>query len=196
MKYLIMNKFPRFRAASDELLNILRNTTADELDFKYKIPGDKRISLILDKKRINLCRQLFGHNRMPKIESCYAIFLDPSKKAIGFFHVSTGNETSTPANTKRILAVACYLGASSVLVTHNHPSGQASPSDPDKHRTYDLAAALALVDIKLLDHIIISKSGYYSFLGSGLLHQINQYVKDDMERYYHWLDEPHCPPTR
>lgn len=190
-----MKNYPRYRAQSIELLELLKGTTAELDDFTYRIPGDKRISLITERARINICRQLFGHKQLPKIESCYALYLDPSDKAIGYFHVSTGNETSTPANTKRIFAVGCALGASSVLVTHNHPNGPAFPSSPDKHRTYDLTAALDLVNIRLLDHIIIAKDGYYSFYESGLLNQIIQYVYDDKHRYYHWLDQPHSLPN-
>jgi DNA repair protein RadC len=56
-----------------------------------------------------------------------------------------------------------------VIVSHNHPSGDPSPSDPDKHLTERIKSALALVDVRLLDHIIVGGVKHFSFELQGLL---------------------------
>lgn len=70
---------------------------------------------------------------------------------------------------KLIVKQAVMLLADSMILVHNHPSGTAEPSRQDKEVTERIAAAAALFDIRLLDHIIVSSGGYFSMHGKGLL---------------------------
>ena len=72
-------------------------------------------------------------------------------------------------DTKLVLVAALKSAASSIILSHNHPSGSCAPSDADRQLTKKLAAAAKLLDLRVLDHIIVSDEGYYSFADEGLL---------------------------
>jgi DNA repair protein RadC len=72
-------------------------------------------------------------------------------------------------STRIIVQRALELNAAAVIVSHNHPSGDPSPSDADKHLTKQIKSALALVDVSLLDHIIVGGVKHFSFELQGLL---------------------------
>jgi len=67
-----------------------------------------------------------------------------------------------------ILVVALKCNASSIVLIHNHPSGNLQPSEQDKAITKKLREASKLLDLLLLDHLIISREGYYSFADNGI----------------------------
>lgn len=80
--------------------------------------------------------------------------------------MSKGGITGSVVDIRIILGVALKCGASSIIMIHNHPSGKLVPSDADKTITKKLKQSCELSDIALIDHLIISKSGYYSFSDS------------------------------
>ena len=77
--------------------------------------------------------------------------------------------TGTVADPRLILAAALKVGAVSVILCHNHPSGNLKASRADEELTQKIKCAAAYHDIKVLDHLIISNEGYYSFTDEGLL---------------------------
>jgi DNA repair protein RadC len=70
-------------------------------------------------------------------------------------------------DAKTVLARALELKATSLILSHNHPSGNLKPSQADRELTTRLKAAAAIFDISILDHLIVSQEGYYSFSESG-----------------------------
>ena len=96
-------------------------------------------------------------------EHFVALYLSQANKIIGYYHHSTGTINSTPVDIEIIAAVALKTLAKAVIIAHNHPSGNLKPSEADRIITKRIKEALKLFDIKLLDHIIITKEGYYSF---------------------------------
>lgn len=83
--------------------------------------------------------------------------------------VSTGGITSTTVDPRRIFRRALEVGAVSMIVAHNHPSGSVQPSKADESLTQKLLHGSKYLDIKLLDHVIIGREGYFSFADEGLL---------------------------
>ncbi|MBW7951310.1 MAG: JAB domain-containing protein, partial [Chitinophagaceae bacterium] len=77
--------------------------------------------------------------------------------------------TGTLVDTRIILKNALSYGATNIILCHNHPSGNLKPSDADKKITNKIKQAATLLDIHLLDHIIVSDEGYFSFADDGLL---------------------------
>lgn len=96
-------------------------------------------------------------------EHFVAIYLNQANKIIGYYHHSTGTINSTPVDIEIVAAVALKTLAKAVIISHNHPSGNLKPSEADRVITKRIKEALSLFDIKLLDHIITTKEGYYSF---------------------------------
>ncbi len=107
-----------------------------------------------------------------KDESCEqfaVIFLNRANKVTHFEIVSKGGITGTVADPRIILKKALEEDATSIILSHNHPSGNLQPSKADEDITAKIKNAAALIDINVLDHIIVSDEGYYSFMDEGRL---------------------------
>ena len=97
------------------------------------------------------------------------LFLNRANKINHFQIVSEGGITGTVADPRVILKKALEEDAVSIILCHNHPSGSLKPSKADEVLTDKIKEAAAYLDIKVLDHIIVSDDGYYSFADEGLL---------------------------
>jgi DNA repair protein RadC len=102
-------------------------------------------------------------------EECWVLYLTSSNRLIERQRVSQGGVQATVVDHSLIVKRALELLSTQIIMVHNHPSGAASPSEADKVLTRKVAEAAALFDIKLLDHIIISKEGSFSFRRESLL---------------------------
>jgi len=97
------------------------------------------------------------------------IFLNRANKINHFEIVSEGGITGTVADPRIILGKALEEKATSLILCHNHPSGSLKPSQADKELTFKIKEAAQFLDIRVLDHVIVSDDGYYSFADEGLL---------------------------
>jgi DNA repair protein RadC len=104
-------------------------------------------------------------------EQFVVAYLNVSNNVLGIYRCSTGGITGTICEIRLILGVALKIAATSVLVSHNHPSGNLKPSRADEELTQKLKEAGRVMDVKVLDHIIIEPTGthFYSFADEGLL---------------------------
>ncbi|HVX50342.1 MAG TPA: JAB domain-containing protein, partial [Chitinophagaceae bacterium] len=83
--------------------------------------------------------------------------------------ISHGGVTGTVADPRVILKKALEHDATRLILCHNHPSGNLAPSRADKELTYKIKEAAGYIDIDVIDHIIVSEDGHYSFADNGLL---------------------------
>jgi len=97
------------------------------------------------------------------------IFLNRANKINHFEIISHGGLTGTVADPRVILKKALEEDAVSLILSHNHPSGSLKPSRADEALTVKIKEAASLLDIRVIDHIIVSEDGYYSFADEGLL---------------------------
>lgn len=97
------------------------------------------------------------------------LFLNRANKIIDFQIVSSGGISGTVADPRIILKQAVQLGASVIILSHNHPSGNLKPSRADEDITHKIVKAASYLDIKVADHIIVSEEGYFSFADEGLV---------------------------
>lgn len=97
------------------------------------------------------------------------LFLNRANKINHFEIVSEGGITGTVADPRIILKKALEQDAVSLILCHNHPSGSLKPSKADEELTHKIKEAARYFDIKILDHIIVSETGYYSFADEGIL---------------------------
>ncbi len=114
------------------------------------------------------CKYLYNEETVYR-EIFFVLFLNRSNKVTGFIKISEGGMTGTVADPRLILTAALLAGASSLVLTHNHPSGSLIPSRQDEQLTEKIKQAARYLDIKVLDHVIISDEGYYSFADEGIL---------------------------
>lgn len=103
------------------------------------------------------------------LESCFILLLNNASKAIGYAKISQGGITGTVIDVRIVAKYAVDSLATSVILAHNHPSGNLKPSQADISITEKVKNALALLDIKLIEHLILTVDGFYSFADEGHL---------------------------
>lgn len=102
-------------------------------------------------------------------EECWALFLNRSNRLISKEMISKGGQDSTVIDNRIIIRKAIEKKASALILVHNHPSGNALPSQADITQTQALSQALRTCDLQLIDHVIISDRSYYSFADEELV---------------------------
>ena len=102
-------------------------------------------------------------------EEFWLLMLNRANRVLGRYKVSQGGLSGTVIDTRIILKKALDTLASSIIVCHNHPSGNMQPSDADVKITGKLKKAAEMLEIKLLDHVIIADKTYFSFADEGLI---------------------------
>jgi DNA repair protein RadC len=114
-------------------------------------------------------RILAPHLQDLKVEECWVLYLNSAHYLIAKECMSTGGINGTVVDPRVIFKKALEYQAVSIVVAHNHPSGQLQPSKADEHLTKKLRKSGDMLDIQLHDHLIIGGDGYYSFLSQGKL---------------------------
>ncbi|MGA8009610.1 MAG: JAB domain-containing protein, partial [Thiomonas sp.] len=98
-----------------------------------------------------------------------ALFLDSQHRLIASEELSRGTLAYTSVYPREIVKAALRLNAGALILAHNHPSGVAEPSAADRALTQTLKSALALVDVRVLDHLVVTRQSVFSFAERGLL---------------------------
>ena len=101
------------------------------------------------------------------VEDFYMLHLNRTNYVLGISHISRGGIGGTVVDAKIVFGHALLTASSAIIFAHNHPSGSCSPSHPDIELTLKLKKAAEALDIKLLDHLIITKDRYYSMADKG-----------------------------
>lgn len=110
----------------------------------------------------------WSENLIELQEEFNVILLNNSNEFLGIFPMSKGGITACVIDVRLIFACALKANATNIIVAHNHPSGKLIPSSNDIDITQKIKSAGKILDISLIDHIIISAKGYYSFMEEGL----------------------------
>lgn len=112
---------------------------------------------------------LFPHVAGSPYEQFWVLFLNKANKKVAIRCVSEGGLDSTVVDPKRIFKIALEENAANIILCHNHPSGNLTPSVSDLKLTEKIKKAAEVLDIKVLDHIIIGDEKYYSFADQGCM---------------------------
>lgn len=142
-----------------------------EITIRYK--GNKKSEL----KKITssadtyqILKEMYLLDTIDWTEQMILICLNQANKVIGYYKVSTGGTTGTVCDPKIIFTIALNCaGTSKIILSHNHPSGNLQPSRADEDITRKIKDAGKLLDIQLIEHIIYTDEGYYSFCDEGLI---------------------------
>lgn len=152
-------------------LDVLNNVS--EIDIVYKRKVSCKVSerpVITNSTDVyKICLHYWDDDKIELLEEFKVLFLNRSNRVLQLFSVSLGGITGTVADPRLIMAAAVKLASCSMILAHNHPSGSLKPSRQDEELTQKIKCAAAYFDIKVLDHVIISPEGYYSFADEGLL---------------------------
>lgn len=101
-------------------------------------------------------------------EEFWVLFLNNSNKVISKAQLSKGGITGTIVDARMVFRLALENGATGLILCHNHPSGNLQPSNADKEITNKLKIAGDSLDVKVLDHLIVTETKYYSFVDEGI----------------------------
>ena len=115
-------------------------------------------------------REFYNPNTIALQEEFVCMFLNRCNRVLGVYPLSLGGITGTVADIRIILGIALKVAATGLIVSHNHPSGNLSPSKTDKDLTGKIKECCNMMELKLLDHLVIIPEGsFYSFADEGLL---------------------------
>lgn len=142
--------------------------TLEKISLKKDPTDFKRIKITGSKDSADYIRQ-FYESDIELYESFFLLLLNQQNQTIGYAKISQGGVAGTVVDTKIILKYIVDTLAQSVVLCHNHPSGNLIPSDADKTITNKIRDAVKLLDSKVLDHIILTKDDYFSFADNDLI---------------------------
>ncbi|WP_026898834.1 JAB domain-containing protein [Daejeonella oryzae] len=137
--------------------------------YKPKFKASERPAITSSKNVYEILIQSWDMNKIELLEQFKILLLNRANKVLGIFEVSSGGISGTTADPKLIFGIALKTCASGIIISHNHPSGQLKPSDADLRITRKIKEGGNFLDISVLDHVIITSTGYFSFADEGLI---------------------------
>jgi DNA repair protein RadC len=137
----------------------------EEIFYSPKINSSESVN-----KYSEFARSMFNDGSIELREEFFIILLNRANEVIGCSKISEGGYSGTIADGKMIFSTALlHTNANAIILAHNHPSGQLKPSDTDIRLTNKLVQFGEMIDLPILDHLIITAEGYYSFADEGQL---------------------------
>jgi DNA repair protein RadC len=140
-----------------------------EIRVSYSNTNVERIKVANSQILYNLILWQWDLDLIEFQEEVKIVLLNRANIVLGIYEMSKGGTSGTIVDIKIILGIALKCNASSIVITHNHPSGSLEPSCSDKETTKKLKEACKILDLNLLDHLIITSEGYYSFSDNNIL---------------------------
>ena len=140
-----------------------------QLSYKTNVKPSQRPKITSSKDASEVLMHSWDLSKLELVEQFKVLFTNRANKVLGILELSTGGMTATVADPKLIFVAALKAGASGIILSHNHPSGNLKPSQADIDLTRKIKDGGKLLEIQLLDHVIMTTEGYYSFADEGLL---------------------------
>lgn len=137
--------------------------TIKEIRVSYTSGNTNKIKINNSKDSYELIKSCWSMNTIELQEEFKVLLLNRNHQVLGIYPLSKGGVAGTIVDAKLVFSVALKCNASSMILAHNHPSGNLKPSETDLRLTKRLKEAGTYLEILVLDHLIISKEGYYSF---------------------------------
>ena len=140
-----------------------------QLSYLPKVkPGDRPM-VCTSSEVYKILKDTWDFRTFEFVEQFKVMLLNRVNRVIGICTISTGSSTGTVADPKLVFVVALKANANSIILCHNHPSGNLQPSTHDIDLTKRMSEIGRLLDLKVMDHLIVTTDGYYSFADQGAL---------------------------
>jgi DNA repair protein RadC len=149
--------------------NRLYQVAEIQLTYKSNVKPSLRPKITGSREAFNILKENWDENKIEFVEQFKVMLTNRAHKVLGIFEVSTGGVSGTVADPKVIFAAVVKTGACGFIMAHNHPSGNLMPSQADIELTKKMKEGGKFLEVQLLDHIIVTTEGYYSFSDEGLL---------------------------
>jgi len=140
-----------------------------QLVYKQKFKISERPKIINSEESYTVLKSLWNLEIIEFIEEFKILLLNRAHRVIGCYDVSTGGICGTVADPRVIFAAAIKCSATSIILAHNHPSGNLTPSHADIQLTNKIKEGGRILDIDVIDHIILTDEGYFSFADEGMM---------------------------
>jgi DNA repair protein RadC len=140
-----------------------------ELSYKSKVAPSLRPKITGSNDAAEVLRKYWDDSKIEFVEQFQILLLNRANRVLGIYRVSSGTTVSTVVDPKSVFVAALKANACGIILAHNHPSGNLTPSQPDIDLTKKLVDCGKLLDIQVLDHIILTSESHFSFADEGRL---------------------------
>jgi DNA repair protein RadC len=138
-----------------------------EIIYKTKIKATERPQIKMSSDVYKLFLATWDVNKIELMEQFKVMPLNKKNRVLGICEISSGSIDQALVDVRLIFGMLVKIGATQAVVAHNHPAGCPKPSEADKQITKKLKEAGLLLDIRILDHLVITPENYYSFADEG-----------------------------
>lgn len=148
-----------------------RNMIVAEVQLTYKsmVKPSERPTINKSQDAFRVLQNHWNYEVIDFLEEFKVMLLNRANRVLGIIDISLGGTSCTIADPKVIFVAALKSAAHGLILVHNHPSSELKPSNADIELTRKIKEGGKLLDVAVLDHIILSSDGYYSFADEGLL---------------------------
>ena len=139
---------------------------------KLRISRGKAVDTIVinsGQKSVDVFKKYVTKNMIETQEFFAVMYLNNANKCLGVYMVGQGGFTAVVTEVRLIMSGALLIGCTGFILCHNHPSGNLKPSNADLQITKDITTLASQHDVRVIDHVIITKDGYFSFAENGIL---------------------------
>ncbi|MCW4470357.1 JAB domain-containing protein [Flavobacterium sp. MFBS3-15] len=140
-----------------------------EIQVSYSTTLSEKIKVTSSREALDVLLSSWNQNTIELQEEFKILMLNRANEVLGIYPLSKGGVSGTVVDIKLLFAVALKCNASGLILCHNHPSGNTQPSSQDKDITCKILKVAALMELSIIDHMIITRHGHYSFAENGLL---------------------------
>lgn len=147
--------------------NQIMHVAEVQLIYKSTVKASLRPKITKSQDAFTVLKEHWNYETIEFIEEFKVMLLNRANRVLGLIDISLGGTSGTVADPKVIFAAAIKSNASGIILVHNHPSGNLQPSQADLDLTRKIKAGGQILDIGVLDHIILTAEGFYSFTDEG-----------------------------
>ncbi|WP_339870248.1 JAB domain-containing protein [uncultured Algoriphagus sp.] len=140
-----------------------------KLSYSAKVKSFQRPRVASSRQVYEVFAKAWDQDRIEFVEDFKVMLLSRANRVLGIVNISSGGTAGTVVDVKLVYAAAIKANSSSLILAHCHPSGNLLPSEQDKRLTQRIKKAGEILDIPVLDHLIMTAEGYYSFSDEGEL---------------------------
>ena len=149
--------------------NNLLQVAEVEVSYRPKFKASERPKVSSSLEVYKLFINQWNRDKIELLEEFKIMLLNRNNRVLGIANISSGGVSGTFVDPKIVFSIALKGNASSIVLAHNHPSGNLKTSEADIRLTKKLVQAGLLLEIPIFDHLIITNYGYYSFADDGLM---------------------------
>lgn len=140
-----------------------------EVKVSYTNNNTEKLKVTNSKASYDVLLTCWNKNTLELQEEFKILLLNRNNQVLGIYPLSKGGTASSIVDIKLLFSVALKCNAHGIILAHNHPSGNLKPSQADKFLTNKIVNASKILDVVILDHIIVTKHGFYSFSDNNIL---------------------------